>query len=266
MNQPSTASSQRTQLGHRLRTRTAPAWLPWLIGVLAVILGAAASALIGFGIASWAIFSALILVIAGPLAVAGIEGRRRGADAFARYLVWGAFLLALVPLVSVLWVVLARGLPGLNAHLLTTSMGGVTGVTDNAAAAGEGPVYGGAYHAIVGTLVITFWATVMSVPIGLLTAIYLTEYGGATRISRAIAKTITFLVDVMTGIPSIVAGLFIVASLDGSAPSRLSWQASHNLNDLIHRTATGMNDQDRDGDGTTPATERAPRRTAARPP
>lgn len=211
MNQPSTASSQRTQLGHRLRTRTAPAWLPWLIGVLAVILGAAASALIGFGIASWAIFSALILVIAGPLTVAGIEGRRRGADAFARYLVWGAFLLALVPLVSVLWVVLARGLPGLNAHLLTTSMGGVTGVTDNAAAAGEGPVYGGAYHAIVGTLVITFWATVMSVPIGLLTAIYLTEYGGATRISRAIAKTITFLVDVMTGIPSIVAGLFAAA-------------------------------------------------------
>ena len=49
MNQPSTTSSQRTQLGHRLRTRTAPAWLPWLIGVLAVILGAAASALIGFG-------------------------------------------------------------------------------------------------------------------------------------------------------------------------------------------------------------------------
>ena len=124
---------------------------------------------------------------------------------------------------------------------------------------GEG---GGAVHAIWGTVLITGAAAIISIPIGLMTAIYLIEYGQTSRLGKAI----TFLVDVMTGIPSIVAGLFIVASLDGSAPSRLSWQASHNLNDLIHRTATGMNDQDRDGDGTTPATERAPRRTAARPP
>jgi phosphate transport system permease protein len=65
---------------------------------------------------------------------------------------------------------------------------------------------GGAYHAIIGTLEITAAATVISVPIGLLTAVYLVEYG-PTRLGRAI----TFFVDVMTGIPSIVAGLFAYA-------------------------------------------------------
>jgi phosphate transport system permease protein len=68
---------------------------------------------------------------------------------------------------------------------------------------GEG---GGAYHAIVGTVIITVLTTVISVPIGLLTAIYLVEYGRG-RLKQAI----TFLVDVMTGIPSIVAGLFAFA-------------------------------------------------------
>ena len=69
---------------------------------------------------------------------------------------------------------------------------------------GEG---GGALHAIVGTLLITGMAALISVPIGLLTAIYLVEYGARPRSPAAI----TFLVDVMTGIPSIVAGLFAYA-------------------------------------------------------
>jgi phosphate transport system permease protein len=68
---------------------------------------------------------------------------------------------------------------------------------------GEG---GGAYHAILGTVIITALTAVISVPIGLLTAIYLVEYGTG-RLKRAI----TFFVDVMTGIPSIVAGLFAFA-------------------------------------------------------
>ena len=66
---------------------------------------------------------------------------------------------------------------------------------------------GGASHAIVGTLVITGVATVIAVPIGLMAAIYLNEYGGDSRLRRAL----TFFVDVMTGIPSIVAGLFAYA-------------------------------------------------------
>ena len=66
---------------------------------------------------------------------------------------------------------------------------------------------GGAYHAIIGTLEQVLLASLISVPIGLLTAIYLVEYGNGGRLSRAIS----FFVDVMTGIPSVVAGLFILA-------------------------------------------------------
>ncbi len=66
---------------------------------------------------------------------------------------------------------------------------------------------GGAAHAIVGTLVITGVAALISVPIGIMAAIYLNEYGGTGRLRRAL----TFFVDVMTGIPSIVAGLFAYA-------------------------------------------------------
>jgi phosphate transport system permease protein len=70
-----------------------------------------------------------------------------------------------------------------------------------------GATDGGIYHAIVGTLLITFGAAVISVPIGILTAIYLVEYGEG----RPLARAVTFFVDVMTGIPSIVAGLFTYA-------------------------------------------------------
>jgi len=66
---------------------------------------------------------------------------------------------------------------------------------------GEG---GGAAHAMIGTLLMTLAASAVSVPVGLLTAIYIVEYGSGKRLTRYI----TFFVDVMTGIPSIVAGLF----------------------------------------------------------
>src|SRR3546814_14512610 len=62
----------------------------------------------------------------------------------------------------------------------------------------------GIYHAIVGTLMITLFTAIISVPIGIMAAIYLVEYGAGSKIAAAI----TFFVDVMTGIPSIVAGLF----------------------------------------------------------
>ncbi len=70
-----------------------------------------------------------------------------------------------------------------------------------------GDEQGGIYHAIIGTLLVTAAAAVISVPVGLFCAIYLVEYGKGNRLAR----WITFLVDVMTGIPSIVAGLFALA-------------------------------------------------------
>ncbi|MFF0989361.1 phosphate ABC transporter permease PstA [Kocuria nitroreducens] len=184
-----------------------PKWLVPVIAVAAVVVGAALAALVGFSTVVWAVFAAAIFLVAAPVAVAAVEGGRKGADSLMTYLVHAAFILAVIPLISVIWTVLANGVPGLNSNLLLTSMNGVTGATDNAAAAGEGPVLGGAYHAIVGTVSITFWATLMSVPIGLLTAIYLVEYSKGGWLG----KSITFFVDVMTGIPSIVAGLFAAA-------------------------------------------------------
>lgn len=126
---------------------------------------------------------------------AAVEGRRRATDRFVTHLVVGAFLLAIVPLVSVTATVVSQGLARLDGEFFSSSMRNIVG---------EG---GGALHAMVGTLLITLAATIISVPLGLLTSIYLVEYG-----TGRLAKIITFLVDVMTGIPSIVAGLFAYAA------------------------------------------------------
>lgn len=117
--------------------------------------------------------------------------RRRATNWVMTALVSIAMLLALIPLVSVLWTTIANGLNRLDLEFFTYSMRGIIG---------EG---GGMLHAIVGTLLITLWAIIIAVPIGIFTAIYLVEYS-----SGRAAKVITFLVDVMSGIPSIVAGLF----------------------------------------------------------
>jgi len=74
--------------------------------------------------------------------------------------------------------------------------------------AGIGPLSsgGGVYHAIIGTVEQVLLASLLSIPLGLLVAVYVTEYAGG-----ALATGIRFLIDVMTGIPSIVAGLFVLA-------------------------------------------------------
>ena len=127
-----------------------------------------------------------------------MEGRRAAVDRFVTGLIWCAFAVAVVPLVWVLWVVIKNGLPAINSQFLSISMFNVVGDEQ-----------GGLFHALIGTLLVTVAATIISVPIGILTAIYLVEYGARSRLARAI----TFLVDVMTGIPSIVAGLFALALL-----------------------------------------------------
>ncbi len=122
--------------------------------------------------------------------------RRRLTDRTMTVLITGTFLLALVPLVSVAWTVVANGIERLSPYFLTVSMRGVFGGMDA----------GGIYHAILGTVLITGVAALISVPVGLMTAIYLVEYGRGP-----LARAVTFFVDVMTGIPSIVAGLFAYA-------------------------------------------------------
>ena len=121
-----------------------------------------------------------------------VEGARQASDRRAGNLIVGAFLLALLPLGSVTWEALSKGLARFDPAFFSNSMRNVVG---------EG---GGAVHAVYGTLYVTGMAALIAVPIGLMTAIFLAEYGAGNRL----AKAITFFVDVMTGIPSIVAGLF----------------------------------------------------------
>lgn len=129
-------------------------------------------------------------------ALSQVDPARRRKDVVMRVVIYGAFVLAMIPLVSLVLAVLTRGLGRFDAYFLLHSMRNVFGGMDA----------GGAYHAILGTLLITGWATLISVPVGLMVAIYLVEYG-----SGALARWVTFFVDVMTGIPSIVAGLFAFA-------------------------------------------------------
>ncbi|MGO1320542.1 MAG: phosphate ABC transporter permease PstA [Galactobacter sp.] len=182
-----------------------PRWSPWAVGAGALMLGAACSALIGFGITSWLIFSALIYVIAMYVLTWGLENRRKATNGLWSNLIVGAFLIALIPLISVLWTVISNGWAGITAPgFFASDMVGITGAQDQATAAGSEPLLGGIKHALIGTLMITLAATIISVPIGLLASIYLVEYSN----DNLFAKVLRFFVDVMTGIPSIVAGLF----------------------------------------------------------
>lgn len=122
---------------------------------------------------------------------------RRAKDRTATIAMHSAFVLALVPLVWILWTVVSQG----YRMLLTSQwwMNSQRGVTVR-------DFGGGAYHAIIGTVLQAGVTAVISVPIGILTAIYLVEYGRG-----AAARAVSFMVDVLTGIPSIVAALTVYA-------------------------------------------------------
>ncbi len=175
-----------------------PSWAPVLVGAMALALAGLPALLSGWSVFLWVVLAAVVYLVALPGWSFIVEGRRASVDRFVTTLMWSAFVVAVAPLVWLLWVVLKNGIPAINAAFLTQSMLNVVGDEQ-----------GGLYHALLGSLLITLAATVISVPIGILTAIYLVEYGKQSRAARVI----TFLVDVMTGIPSIVAGLFALSLL-----------------------------------------------------
>jgi phosphate transport system permease protein len=111
-------------------------------------------------------------------------------------LVTAAFVVAIIPLISILWTVVSKGAADFNANFLTHSMRNVAEQDPN----------GGAYHAILGTLEQVGIAVVIVVPLSLMVSIYLVEYGRGR-----LAQAVTFFVDVMMGLPSIVAGLFVLS-------------------------------------------------------
>ena len=118
-------------------------------------------------------------------------------DRIAQIVMWAAFLVALVPLIWILGTVVVKGgAMLLESQWWTNSQSGITPRREG----------GGAAHAIQGTLLQGLVTSLIAVPIGVLTAIYLVEYGRGK-----LARAVSFMVDILTGVPSIVAALFVYA-------------------------------------------------------
>ncbi|MFI1098596.1 phosphate ABC transporter permease PstA [Streptomyces sp. NPDC020917] len=192
----------------RLASRRLPRWSPLAIAAGAVAIGVGIGA--GAGLSShiqWGLIALVLFVLGSYVITARVEGRRQAKDRVATSLIWSSFVLAVIPLYSLVQTTISKGVKVLDGTFLTHSMNNVLTIQPG----------GGVYHAIIGTLEQVAIATVIAAPIGILTAVYLVEYGRGT-----LAKWVTFFVDVMTGVPSIVAGLFILSLwfvVVGSAPA-----------------------------------------------
>jgi phosphate transport system permease protein len=130
--------------------------------------------------------------------LAPISARRRQTDRIARGLLAAATVVALVPLVLVVYYLLKRGLGAISWHFFSSDPTG--------AFIGDP---GGIKSALLGTVEIVALAAVIAIPIGVGVALYLVEYGRDGRF----AGTVRYFVDVMTGVPSIVFGLFVYITL-----------------------------------------------------
>lgn len=181
-------SLRRPSLGRLQLVLLAVATLLVTLGLFAVTpLNGVADFIVVFGIA---------YVGVQTVASYAIEGGRVARNRLALTLLVGAVVLAMLPLLAVLVYTIGRGGKAISGAFLTHTMRGV-GPLDSA---------GGAYHAVIGTLEQVGLASAISIPIGLLAAIYVVEYGRGR-----FAFWVRFFVDVMTGLPSIVAGLFVYA-------------------------------------------------------
>jgi phosphate transport system permease protein len=142
-----------------------------------------------------------------------VSGRRRRTDQFMRGLLVVLTIIALIPLVLVVYYLLHKGLSAWSGSFFTTDPNGnFLGYP------------GGIKSAILGTIEIVALATLISVPIGIAVALWLTEYGKESWF----ANVVRYFVDVMTGVPSIVFGLFIyvVLVLGGIGGSFAGWKGS----------------------------------------
>jgi phosphate transport system permease protein len=178
-----------------------PKPLPWAIlgaslaaSVLIFVLIDLGDPAAGFNIAGAIVVGVLVYAVVLYVLSRLMEGSRPALDRLVTTLVVLAFVIALLPLISLVFTVITNGASRFDLEFFTYSMRNIVGAG------------GGAVHAIWGTLLMTGAAALISVPIGLMTSIYLVEYGRGS-----LARAITFFVDVMTGIPSIVAGLFAYA-------------------------------------------------------
>jgi phosphate transport system permease protein len=170
------------------------------------LFGAVATLLITYAIVAYSplkgklgfVVTLLIVAMIMTALISGVRRDRKAAfNSISTVLVYVAGLFVVLPLGSILFEIISRGAGGLSWGMFTTDM---------AVTASDAPLEeGGLLHAIIGTLYIVLIATLFSVPVGILTALYLTEIKGKA------AGTVRFFVQAMSGIPSIVAGLFIYA-------------------------------------------------------
>ncbi|WIM67303.1 phosphate ABC transporter permease PstA [Corynebacterium breve] len=127
-----------------------------------------------------------------------ISGSRKTTNTVMSVLMWTCMIVAMIPLVWVLWTVISRGIgPVLSPEWWTMDQSSTIALLPG----------GGAAHAIIGTLMQTLVASIISIPVGIFTAIYLVEYAHGSKLG----KMTTFMVDILSGVPSIVAALFIYA-------------------------------------------------------
>jgi phosphate transport system permease protein len=191
-----TLTSPPTELSESLKGGTLPRWAPLGVAagaaLLAIVLALTTAISGRAGTFLVAVVLYAVLQTAWSFAV---EGRRHAVDRLATTVIYSTGVIALVPLTTILATVIIKGLKVFNVAFLTHSMRNVSPLRPG----------GGVYHAIIGTLEQVGIAAAIGIPVGLLVAIYLVEYGSRSRLARAV----TFFVDVMTGVPSIVAGLFI---------------------------------------------------------
>ena len=166
----------------------------------------AVGVVVSLGVALWrgSTHPVPFVLVAGLITVAlvvgwsaKVENVRRAKDRIASTLIYTAFAVAVGTLGAVLVVVVLKGVGRLDLAFYTDTLRNI----------GPRDEDGGYYHAIVATLQQVALSTAMAVPLGILVAIYLVEFGGGSRF----AKATSYVVDVMTGLPSIVAGLFILA-------------------------------------------------------
>ncbi|MFE4373496.1 phosphate ABC transporter permease PstA [Streptomyces sp. NPDC056835] len=180
-----------------LSQRSLPRWAPAAFALLGILIGVGTGSAAGLDSkVQWGLIAVIAFVVISYVVTTAVENQRQAKDRLATSVVWVCFVLAVIPLFSLLWTTISRGIKVLDPYFLTHSMAGIP----------SSQVGGGLYHALVGTLQQVGIATLISAPLGLLTAVYLVEYG-----KGALARAVTFFVDVMTGIPSIVAGLFILS-------------------------------------------------------
>ena len=168
-----------------------PGWFLWAALGASFVVVAGIGLIAGMAPASIAVLTAIVWAVSATAISWFKEGERWGRNTLLTVLVYLAFAVVMVPLVSLVWMVIAGGSARFGTEFLLTNMRGADESN------------GGFYHGIVGTLEITGIASLISIPLGIFTAIFLVEYNGGW-----VARLVTFLVDVMTGIPSIVAGLF----------------------------------------------------------